>query len=152
MDKERRELNERMRIIAKRMDHIERAFRKAEIPLLVDDYTRQQTEDKAAFEATSRATLEAARQAHQEKLETKRRLSRIMPDYQLYLDGLNQTRRQDHRKRASEAENKILEEKMKRRDTVLKQREREARQREEQERVQREKEEEAERIEQGMIL
>ncbi|CAG8686816.1 6673_t:CDS:2, partial [Acaulospora colombiana] len=131
-----------------RMDHIERAFRKAEIPLLVDDYTRQQAEDKAAFEATSRATIDAARQAHQEKLETKHRLSRIMPDYQVYLGGLNQNRRQDHHRRTLEANNKILEEKAKQRDAVLKQREREAHAREEQERAQKEKEEEAARLEQ----
>jgi hypothetical protein len=47
MDREKRELNERMRIVAKRLDHIERAFRKAELPLLADDYARQQADDKA---------------------------------------------------------------------------------------------------------
>ncbi|CAG7850883.1 Eukaryotic translation initiation factor 3 subunit A {ECO:0000255/HAMAP-Rule:MF_03000} Short=eIF3a {ECO:0000255/HAMAP-Rule:MF_03000}; AltName: Full=Eukaryotic translation initiation factor 3 110 kDa subunit homolog {ECO:0000255/HAMAP-Rule:MF_03000}; Short=eIF3 p110 {ECO:0000255/HAMAP-Rule:MF_03000}; AltName: Full=Translation initiation factor eIF3, p110 subunit homolog {ECO:0000255/HAMAP-Rule:MF_03000} [Serendipita indica DSM 11827] len=141
MDKERRELNERLRVIAKRMDHIERAFRKAEIPLLVDDYARQQAEDRAAFEASRQGTIDSARAMHQEKIDTKRRLSRILPDYRAYMQSLGQDRRDDYNRRFNTATSKILEEKTRRRNEILKQREREAEQRAEEERIRREKEE-----------
>lgn len=151
MDKERRELTERMRIIAKRMDHIERAFRKEEVALLVGDYAQQQADDKAAFEATRQGTVEAARQVHQEKLATKRRLLEMMPDYRAYIANLTKQRKQDYEKRSREAASKIAEEKAKRREAVLKQREKESREQAEAERIRREKEAEAARIEQGTL-
>jgi translation initiation factor 3 subunit A len=149
MDKERRELNERMRIIAKRMDHIERAFRKAEIPLIVDDYSRQQSEDKAAFYATSQGTLDAAKQVHRERLDAKQRLSRIMPDYEAYADRIAQTRQHDYSSRSRAATEKIFEEKLKRRTAVLKEKEQQARAKEEAERIRKEMEAEEARLEQG---
>ena len=151
MDKERRELNERMRIIAKRMDHIERAFRKAEIPLIIEDYARQQTEDKVAFYATSQGALDAARQAYKERLDAKQRLARIMPDYETYADKISQTRQHDYSSRSKDAVARIAEEKLQRRTAVLKQREALAREKEDDERRRRAQEEEEERIEQGMI-
>jgi translation initiation factor 3 subunit A len=149
MDKERRELNERMRIIAKRMDHIERAFRKAEIPLLADDYERQQTEDKSAFEASRQGTIDAARQAHQGKLDAKRRLSRVMLDYETYVDKLSEARGQDYSHRKAKATERILDEKVARRKAVLAERERAAKEKAEQERIRREREEQEEREQQG---
>jgi translation initiation factor 3 subunit A len=149
MDKERRELNERMRIIAKRMDHIERAFRKAEIPLLADDYERQQAEDKTAFEASRQGTIDAARQAHQGKLDAKRRLSRVMLDYETYVNKLSEARGQDYSHRKAKAAEKIAEEKAARHNAVLAERERAAKEKAEQERIRREKEEQEEREQQG---
>jgi len=150
MDKERRELNERMRVIAKRMDHTERAFRKVEIPLVIEDYSRQQADDKAAFYATSQDALDAARQAHNENLDAKRRLSRIMPDYEIYANRVNQARQDDYTARSREAAAKIAEEKLKRRTAVLEEREQQARAKAEAERIRKEKEAEEARREQGM--
>lgn len=150
MDKERRELNERMRIIAKRVDHLERAFRKAEIPLLVDDYGRQQAEDKAAFEASRQGAIDAAKQAHQDRLDAKRRLLRIVPDSQAYRIELTAARQRDYGLRLQQAEAQIHKEKQKRREAVLVEREREAREEAERARIRREKEEEEARKEQGM--
>lgn len=152
MDKERRELNERMRIIAKRMDHIERAFRKAEIPLLADDYEGQQAEDKTAFEASRQGAIDAARQAHQGKLDAKRRLSRVMLDYETYVNKLSEARGQDYSHRKAKAVEKILQEKLARRNAVLAERERVAKEKAEQERTRREKEEQEEREQQGTFL
>lgn len=149
MDKERRELSERMRIIAKRMDHVERAFRKAEIPLLVDDYARQQAEDRAAFEATSRGALDAAKQSHQERLDAKRRLGRIMADYRVFCDTSNKSRREDFSNRSQDAAVKIANECLARRTTILKQREQETHHKEEEERIRKQQEEERKRIEEG---
>ncbi|KAG8796731.1 eukaryotic translation initiation factor 3 subunit A [Serendipita sp. 398] len=147
-DKERREFNDRLRIIAKRIDHVERAFRKAEIPLLVDDYARQQAEDKTGFEASRQGTMEAARKTHQEQIDAKRRLSKIMSDYRAFATTLDVDRQQEYQKRQTQASAKLVEEKAKRRKAILQERERIAREREEEERARRLEEEERQRIEQ----
>ena len=86
LEKEKKEINEKMRIVNKRMDHIERAYRKEERPLLVKDYEVQQANDKAAHEAAQKARIETARLTHQQDLETKKRLLRIMDDWKNYRD------------------------------------------------------------------
>ena len=82
LEKEKRELNEKMRIVSKRIDHIERAYRKEERPLLAKDYEIQQANDRAVFEASQKARLEAHRQAHVQDVETKKRLTRMLGDYE----------------------------------------------------------------------
>lgn len=149
MDREKRDLNERTRIVAKRLDHIERAFRKAETPLLGDDYARQQTDDKAAFEATRQHTLEAARQAHQERIATKQRLARMTGDYKKYVTDIQKKRDTDYRRRQEDAASKIAQEKAKRREVTLKERAEEVARKEAEERTQREKEEALARAEEG---
>jgi len=149
MDREKRELNERMRIVAKRLDHIERAFRKAELPLLADDYARQQADDKIAFETTRQQTLEAARQAHQDRIATKKRLARMTSEYGKYVADIQKKRDADYRRRQEDAESKIAQEKAKRRETVLKERAEEAASKE---RARREKEEELARAEEGIYI
>ena len=50
LEKEKKEVNERLRVVAKRIDHLERAYRKDERPLLSIDYERQREEERKAFE------------------------------------------------------------------------------------------------------
>ena len=149
MDREKRELNERMRIVAKRLDHIERAFRKAELPLLADDYARQQADDKAAFETTRQQTLEAARQAHQEHIATKQRLARMTGEYKKYVAEIEKKRNSDYHRRQEDAGSKIAQEKAKRREIVLKERAEEAAKKEVEERARRQEEEALARAEEG---
>ena len=78
IEKEKKDQSERLRILAKRLDHTERAYRKEERPLLALDYQQQQAEDKAAHALAQKARLEAARLQHKEDLETKKRLGRML--------------------------------------------------------------------------
>ena len=50
LEKEKKERESRLRVIAKRIDHIERAYRQEERPLLAKDYELQQASDRATFE------------------------------------------------------------------------------------------------------
>ena len=152
LEKEKRELNEKMRIVSKRLDHIERAYRKEERPLLAQDYERQQAEDKTAHEAAQKARIEAARLAHQQDLETKKRLSRMLDVYKVHREVLVGKRSEEFAKRKETAQKKIAEEKRKRKETVLKQREEERARLEAEERDRREREEEERRLEEGKDL
>ena len=49
--------------------------------MLAKDYEQQQIDDCKAFEEIQKSCLEAARKAHKQDLDTKKRLSRMMGDY-----------------------------------------------------------------------
>jgi translation initiation factor 3 subunit A len=151
MEKEKRELNEKLRAITKRIDHLERAFRKEERPLLADDYQQQQADDKKTFEELQRARVEGARTEHEQNLETKTRLARMMDDYRARLDAVAAQRGDELTKKREKAFRKIEEEKAKRRATVLQKREDERLAQEEAEAIAREKEEDRIRREEGML-
>lgn len=150
LEKEKKELNERLRIISKRIDHIERAYRKEERPLLALDYENQQKTDKETFEAIQKARLESAKQAHQEDLSTKARLSRMLPDYQARREALISKKGEEYSKMLEAAKKKIADEKEKKRKAVIKQREEERAKKEKEEQARRLQEAEEARLEEGM--
>ncbi|KAF8874251.1 hypothetical protein CPB84DRAFT_1817913 [Gymnopilus junonius] len=151
LEKEKKDLHEKLRITAKRIDHLERAYRKEERPLLTQDYLTQQKSDLETFQTIQHARIEASRQAHKEDLETKGRLGRMVGDYQKFRETVEKKKGAEFEKRREVARRKIEEEKEKRRVKVLKAREEERLrlEKEEEERVEREREEarkEAERL------
>ncbi|KAF9265046.1 hypothetical protein L218DRAFT_1076037 [Marasmius fiardii PR-910] len=147
IEKEKRELNHRLRVISKRIDHIERAYRKEERPLLSADYEKQRTNDLSTFQSIQKHRKESARVEHQEALETKKRLSRVMNDYKERKEALFKKKGEEFSKKREMAVKKLEEEKAKRRKAVLAAREEERRKKEEEERVRREREEEERRAE-----
>lgn len=151
LEKEKKEMNERLRVISKRIDHLERAFRKEERPLLAQDYEIQQKLDKETFDAIQRARRDAARQAHQEDLATKARLSRMLPDYYSRKELLTQKKQEEHVRKQEAANKKIAEEKEKRRNVIMKQREEERIKKEKEEQARREKEAEEARKEEERL-
>ncbi|WWD19096.1 eukaryotic translation initiation factor 3 subunit A [Kwoniella shandongensis] len=141
--KEKKEFAERLRIVGKRVDHLERAFRKEERPLLVQDYERQKTEDKVTHE---RSNVQAREQAiaHQKAvLEMKNRLGRMMPDYLSAREKVQSQREEEFRLSREKARRKIEEEKEKLKAAVIERRkkDKERRDREEAEALEREQQE-----------
>lgn len=125
LEKEKKELSERVRVASKRLDHTERAYRKEERPLLSEDYEVQQANDKAAHEAAQKARIENYKLSHQQDIETKARLLRMLDDYKVRRDVLVDRRGEEFSKRKAAAEKKIFDEKTKRREAVLREREEE---------------------------
>ncbi|KAF8811362.1 hypothetical protein BYT27DRAFT_7134375 [Phlegmacium glaucopus] len=147
LEKEKKEISERLRIIAKRIDHTERAYRKEERPLLDEDYQNQQQTDRETFEAIQQARREAARQTHQDDLATKARLTRLLGDYHARKEVIIAKKGEEYAAKKAAAEKKIKEEKEKRLKTVLKAREEERARKEKEEQARREKEQEEARLE-----
>ncbi|ESK91832.1 eukaryotic translation initiation factor 3 subunit [Moniliophthora roreri MCA 2997] len=147
IEKEKREISQRLRVIAKRIDHLERGYRKEERPLVAQDYERQQANDRETFNSVQAARTENARAAHQEDIATKKRLSRITDDYLKRKEVLITKKGEEFARKRDAALKKIEEEKAKRRKTVFAQREAERKRIEEEERIHREKEEEERRRE-----
>ncbi|PWN53295.1 hypothetical protein IE53DRAFT_384227 [Violaceomyces palustris] len=125
IEKEKRELNERLRVIHRRMDHLERAYRREEIPLLQADYERQKAEDLAYHKAARQTLLQTSREKHTADLELKKRLARILPDYSELRKVIEEKRRGEFEERRNNAREQIEAEKEKRRIQVRQQREQE---------------------------
>ncbi|KAG5641381.1 hypothetical protein DXG03_005363 [Asterophora parasitica] len=146
LEKEKKELSERLRIVAKRVDHIERAYRKEERPLLAQDYEKQQKSDRETHDFVQRTRKESAGVAHEESLATKVRLSRMLGDYNVRRKDIVSKKAAEFAKRQEAAHRKIEEEKTKRQNIVFKARENERQKREEEEKLQKEREEKEVRI------
>ena len=152
LKKEKKDLNERLRISAKRIDHLERAYRKEERPLLAQDYADQRSADRATFDALQQARLENARMAHNQAVTAKKRLGRMRELYAAHRETLLVARAEEYHRRKASAEKKMEEEKEKRRKAYAAQKEAERKQREEVEVAARKAEEELLRAEAGGCL
>ncbi|KAG2179100.1 hypothetical protein INT43_001950, partial [Umbelopsis isabellina] len=141
LQSEQKELNERLKNIAKRLDHTERAYRKEEIPLLEKDYETQQKNDLAYYEAARKAQLKSAAAKHQEDIKIKSRVGRIFDDYNAFKKNIESQRQEVYRAKQQAIEEKIAQEKQKRIEQYRAQREEMIRQREEEEARQKAEEE-----------
>ena len=148
IEKEQKTIAERTRIIAKRVDHIERALRKEEIPLIEADYEKQKSADREAHRKQIEAERQAAMEKHQHDLELKKRLGRMMADYQVVRNLVESKRADEFAAKRAAAEKKITEEKAKLKKKVLAERAAKRKQEEEE----RKRIEEEEKREAGTLI
>ena len=141
MTKEKNELNNIVRITGKRIDHIERAFRKEELKLLGSDYEAQRKRDLANYEEKKAETLKNAEQKHKEDVALKHRLSRLVGTYEQFRKDLQEKRHDQFEKRRKQADRELENAIQKRKRDVRERRARERHEREEAERREREEEE-----------
>lgn len=152
LEKEKREREARLRVISKRIDHIERAYRQEERPLLAKDYELQQASDRTTFEQVQKGRIDSARLDHKRNLETKKRLSRVLPEFETRKAIILEKRSAEYKHKQTTAQAKIEEEMAKRRASVLKAREEERELQEAAERARRKAEEEEENRREGALF
>ncbi|KAK5627902.1 hypothetical protein RRF57_003617 [Xylaria bambusicola] len=145
LEREKNDIKERLRITGKRIDHLERAFRKEEATKLPEDYAKQRDRDLAAYEQMRKETLREAEAKHKESVELKHRLSRLMPYYEPFRKSLHDRRRDEFEKRQRDAERELEKQINIRKKEYRERKLREKREREEKERALREAEERAAR-------
>ncbi|KAL2019676.1 hypothetical protein VTK56DRAFT_9295 [Thermocarpiscus australiensis] len=145
LEREKNSIAEKLRVTGKRLDHLERAFRKEEAKKLPEDYAKQRERDLAAYEVIKAQTLKDAERKHKEDLELKHRLSRLMPYYESFRAELHERRRDQFEKRRRDAERELEKAVNARRKEYRERKLREKREREEKERALREAEERAAR-------
>lgn len=90
LNKDRKMLDERMKIAFKKVDHLERAQRKFELPLLAADAEAQKERDVKAYEDLKNARLEKARKEFKNATDLKERLSRMLPDFQEFKKSIDE--------------------------------------------------------------
>lgn len=141
LEKEKNEIGEKIRVAAKRIDHLERAYRKEEIKHLPEDLASQRELDLKAYEESKQETLHNAEHKHKEDVALKHRLSRLVPQYETFKKDITSQRHADFEKRRKAAERELNQKIEQRRREVREQRAAERRRVEEEERMQREEEE-----------
>ncbi|RYO75709.1 hypothetical protein DL766_010036 [Monosporascus sp. MC13-8B] len=145
LEREKNDINERLRITGKRTDHLERAFRKEEVKKLPEDYAKQRERDLAAYEAMKEQALKESKEKHKESVELKHRLSRLMPFYEDFRKSLHERRHDEFEKRRRDAERELEKQIALRKKEYRERKMREKRERLEKERALREAEERANR-------
>ena len=141
MTKEKNELSNTLRITGKRIDHLERAFRKEELRLLPKDYEAQRQRDLAAYEKTKEETLKSSEQKHRDDVALKHRLSRLVPVYEKFRKDLQERRHDEFEKRRRQADRELENAIQRRKREYREAKARARREREEAERREREEEE-----------
>lgn len=81
LNKDRKNLEEKMKVVFKKADHLERAYRKYELKYLAEEAATQKERDIKAHEELTRTRIEKARKEHEAAKALKERLSRVLPDY-----------------------------------------------------------------------
>lgn len=145
LEREKNDVNERLRITGKRLDHLERAYRKEEAKKLHEDYDKQVEQDRSIYNEVKAQKLKDAEKKHKESVELKHRLSRLVPMFETFRDSLHERRRDEFEKRRRDAERDLEKQINQRKKEVRDRRLREKREREEKERELREAEERAAR-------
>lgn len=145
LEREKNDVNEKLRITGKRIDHLERAFRKEEAKKLGEDYEKQRAADLAAYEKTKQETLVESKRKHEESVELKHRVERLVPHYERFKENLYERRRDEFDKKRRDADREMEKAIAARKKEVRDRKIREKREREEKERALREAEEKAAR-------
>lgn len=109
LDKERRDLQQRVKLLVKKADHIERAYRKEEIKLLDKDYEDQQKIDQAYHAAIEKAQMEAAKNQYDKDMLVKARLKDMLGDYKAFKSTLMKKREEEFKAKRLEAERRLKE-------------------------------------------
>lgn len=151
LEREKKDLNDKLRITGKRIDHLERAYRREEVKILGQDYEKQKAEDRAAYEERVRVQEETAKAKHEEAVALKKRLERLVPVYEKFRDEIKSKRHDEFEQRRKSAEKQLKVEMEKRKKQVrdaiaakkAREEEEERRRVEEEERIRKEEEEKA---------
>jgi len=146
------ELAEKLKVLAKRLDHFERAKREEELPLLQKKFDEQRLRDREFYKEQVAQFLIAHKAAHAEKLLEKQRFAKMYKDHEAFETKILERRNKEFLKWKEERDEKKRElemEKKRREDEELeKKRKAEDEQREEERRREEEekrKEEEEQR-------
>ncbi|XP_044724273.1 PCI domain-containing protein [Hirsutella rhossiliensis] len=145
LEREKNDVNEKLRVTGKRIDHLERALRKEESKKMSEDYAKQVEQDRAIYESLKVKTLKEAEEKHKESVELKHRLSRLVPLYEDFRRSLHERRRDEFEKRRKDAERELEKQIATRKKEFRDRKLREKREQEERERQLREAEERAAR-------
>ncbi|KAL4779301.1 hypothetical protein BJX76DRAFT_341276, partial [Aspergillus varians] len=143
LEKEKNELNDRVRTTGKRIDHLERAFRREELKHIREDYEAQRKHDMELYERQKAQTLAEAEAKHKEAVALKHRLSRLVPQFTSFRKEVSEKRHEEFEKRRKAAEREF---EAKKKQRVKEVQERRRRERIEHENAERARKEEEERI------
>jgi translation initiation factor 3 subunit A len=141
LEKEKSDLQAKLHVTGRRIDHLERAFRKEEVKHITEDYQHQLDQDKAAYDLQTDLTLKEAKEKHTNDVALKKRLERLVPVYETFKKNIQTERRQDFERRRKKAQTELEKQKAARIAEFTQQKRRQIEERERAEQAAREAEE-----------
>lgn len=118
LEQEKKDLQNKMKQTAKRYDHIERAFRKEEIPLLSADYENQKVRDQERHRELQVTAREEAKMKFERDMQMKTRVLRMMADYNEMKQQLEERGSEEYARAQAAAEADFNREKAQRRQDL----------------------------------
>ncbi|KAM9847541.1 eukaryotic translation initiation factor 3 subunit A [Aulostomus maculatus] len=141
LEKEKKELQERLKNQEKKIDYFERAKRLEEIPLIKKAYEEQRIKDTELWELQEEERISNMKVEREKALEHKKRMSRMMEDKEKFLSKITAARSFIYEEKLKAFEERLVEERKKRLEERKRQRKEDRRNA-----YYRHKEEEAQRI------
>ncbi|XP_029926237.1 eukaryotic translation initiation factor 3 subunit A isoform X2 [Myripristis murdjan] len=141
LEKEKKELQERLKNQEKKIDYFERAKRLEEIPLIKKAYEEQRIKDMELWELQEEERISNMKVEREKALEHKQRMSRMMEDKENFVSKITAARSFIYEEKLKAFQERLVEERKKRLEERKKQRKEDRRNA-----YYRQKEEEAQRI------
>ncbi|XP_072851584.2 eukaryotic translation initiation factor 3 subunit A [Pogona vitticeps] len=127
LEKEKKELQERLKNQEKKIDYFERAKRLEEIPLIKSAYEEQRIRDMDLWEQQEEERITNMQMEREKALEHKKRLSRMVEDRHTFITKLKTARRSVYEEKLKQFEERLAEEKHNRLEERKRQRKEERR-------------------------
>ncbi|ESO99059.1 hypothetical protein LOTGIDRAFT_142293 [Lottia gigantea] len=114
LEKEKKELNERLKLQERKVDHLVRAQRIEELPLLEKKIEENGRLAREFWEQQENERIEKLVAERKQALETKKRLSRIREDKEAFVNKLQDTRFSEYEDKLADFEQHMTKERNKR--------------------------------------
>nr|XP_055026255.1 eukaryotic translation initiation factor 3 subunit A [Misgurnus anguillicaudatus] len=122
LEKEKKELQERLKNQEKKIDYFERAKRLEEIPLIKKAYEEQRIKDMELWELQEEERICNMKMEREKALEHKQRMSRMMEDKENFLSKIKAARSFIYEEKLKQFQERLVEERKKRLEERKKQR------------------------------
>jgi len=110
LEKEKKELQVRLKAQEKKVDHLERAKRLEELPLLKEQFSEFKEEAKLVWEEQEKERIELEKTERESDVENRDRMVRMKEDKDKYLESLLKERKNVFEKKLGEFEILVSEE------------------------------------------
>uniref|UniRef100_A0A286XC28 Eukaryotic translation initiation factor 3 subunit A n=1 Tax=Cavia porcellus TaxID=10141 RepID=A0A286XC28_CAVPO len=127
LEKEKKELQERLKNQEKKIDYFERAKRLEEIPLIKSAYEEQRIKDMDLWEQQEEERITTMQLEREKALEHKNRMSRMLEDRDLFVMRLKAARQSVYEEKLKQFEERLSEERHNRLEERKRQRKEERR-------------------------
>lgn len=114
IDREKKEMEARLKLVARKMDHLERALRKEEKEFVLQDYEKQKEQDKITHKLIVEQEHNKAKKMHERNLKVKERFEAFASDMEEFRTQLLKQRTVAFEKEKEEKQKELEKEKEKR--------------------------------------
>lgn len=114
LEKEKKDLQERLRNQEKKIDHMARARRMKELPYLEKQYEEERVVAREFWENQEKQRIEKLKQEHELEINTRDRMRRMKKDVHEFLTQLKDRRKKQYKEKLTSFEKRLVEERRER--------------------------------------